>query len=40
MKDYTKPQELLDFTTTEALLKELCIGMQEIKILLAEKGIK
>ena len=24
----------------KALLKELCIGMQEIKILLAEKGIK
>ena len=24
----------------KSLLKELCIGMQEIKILLAEKGIK
>ena len=24
----------------KALLKELCVGMQEIKILLAEKGIK
>ena len=24
----------------KALLRELCIGMQEIKILLAEKGIK
>ena len=24
----------------KSLLKELCVGMQEIKILLAEKGIK
>lgn len=24
----------------KALLKELCVGMQEIKLLLAEKGIK
>ena len=24
----------------KTLLKELCVGMQEIKILLAEKGIK